>query len=874
MVQKTTRNEAFNGYFFDDVKTEKTFYSSLNTITTSKAKTITKQAVSNLKLLDVTDYTVTTGESIINDAAANKTLIDLGYSAKLDYSGYLNKEQDYYIFGSPYKMSLANRQNYNNCGVESTLNTLIMAGKMTIGNEKKTEKTFLSNIMSLGLCDDDGEIGILDESDGGTLPYNYKAILDLYGIESETYYSKTDESIELSGKQFEDEGLKKLGYKISQGYGAVLGVCSSILWQEKKSETGDRDIDHAITVLGVVYDTKTPNETTSPVGFFIQDTGAWMTRFISTEELISATLYKEYCDGLTPEDENYNKELKGKTGEGLYITITSEPIKDATNNINATGDKFDNTLLGNSGNNIIKGMAGNDLLYGGNGNDTIYGGAGNDTIYGNGGIAEDSYMYGLADDNEKKFIGINSLNGGDGKDVIYGGNSSDYIFGGNGNDTLYGNAGIDVLYGGKGNDEIHGGSSTDKILGEAGNDIIFGDDGDDTINGGTGNDTIYGGAGNDRIECGKGNDTIIIEGKKHGIDMISSSSGNTTIKFTEKDGEKLSIDDLYFEIENDEEKPNMTNIQIAYTDDEDNIEDGIEFDYLFNSKKNTNKNLTIEDGNNEKYRVSISKSTKATVADTSTKKGHDDINNILFTTNLKNKTIKTSTKNDIVYMMETTSELYSEKDYNRVDTITYTGGYDKYYSHAGDTSYIVNFDNSANLQIFDNINLIKTQIIDVETFELKDYTVEASKNDEIKFSTDFNSLSFLFDVTTDKKVSDNTNLFALYNDDNLYNRISNIISGEKTNGIVTINDFFKEGKSLEQQDDKYDFYGNGNIEKIYTKNDTGYALYENINTDIAQIASSVASWLDGKGYSSAFDAIENITDTEVLKTLIQCYSVA
>lgn len=51
-----------------------------------------------------------------------------------------------------------------------------------------------------------------------------------------------------------------------------------------------------------------------------------------------------------------------------------------SDNINATGNELNNTLIGNSGNNILDGGSGNDTLDGGRGNNTLTGGEGNDTF--------------------------------------------------------------------------------------------------------------------------------------------------------------------------------------------------------------------------------------------------------------------------------------------------------------------------------------------------------------------------------------------------------------------------------------------------------------------------------------------------------------
>ena len=81
----------------------------------------------------------------------------IGKDVVIDYTNEdFNNSNPLYIFGAPYKMELANKQNYFNCGVESTLNTLIMGGKMELGSENQTEKNFLTEMWTKGYCDDAG----------------------------------------------------------------------------------------------------------------------------------------------------------------------------------------------------------------------------------------------------------------------------------------------------------------------------------------------------------------------------------------------------------------------------------------------------------------------------------------------------------------------------------------------------------------------------------------------------------------------------------------------------------------------------------------------------------------------------------------------
>ncbi|MGN8037840.1 type I secretion C-terminal target domain-containing protein [Chitinophaga sp. 22321] len=192
---------------------------------------------------------------------------------------------------------------------------------------------------------------------------------------------------------------------------------------------------------------------------------------------------------------------------------------------------------GGDGNDQIFGTLYNDQISLGNGNNTAYGYEGNDTI--TDGIGGNDTIY-----------------AGDGADrvVLYDGN--DTVYGAEGDDTIEKTgAGIGLLYGGLGNDTIKGGLGTDTIYGGEGNDIItdksgggiiYGDAGNDTIlGGGNGIQTIYGGDGNDTIDADTFSTTDIYNSKKYfygeggndtltivrGINFLDGGTGDDTYLF-------------------------------------------------------------------------------------------------------------------------------------------------------------------------------------------------------------------------------------------------------------------------------------------------------------------------------------------------------
>lgn len=908
---QTTRNKAFNDYDF--------LYTDKSIIRASALSTVanTKRGVQNIRLLDMTDAVIKNGSEIFADALNNTTMIELntGLGANeakklaqtvsmlspyvdehgvidddapdeiksifvvvqtslkaagttfnairnmiIDYSGLFENDKNYDIYGAPDKIVLNNRQNYNNCGVESTLNLLAVAGiiKMNenLKDQKSVEKTFLTSILERGLAEDSGELGIVDEPDGGTFPDDYRDILKYFGINSTAYFmsSKAD------GNVYKD--INEFAYKISQGHGAVLGVCSTYLWNEQKSETNKIGIDHAIAITGVVYESGTEPAITdddgnitgysTPVGFYIHDSGAWMTRFISLEDFKKATLYDQ--QGIDPNEANYNKNLHGhdaKTGAdvgkeagGFFTTITDSQIKSATFNLNATGDKYDNMIWGNNAENEIKGMNGNDTLYGNSGNDTIRGGNGNDIIVGNNVSATDlSIFKDYVDDATKEKLsaietsatvqrGINDIYGDAGNDIIIGGLDADLIYAGNGNDYIYTGDGRNAVYGGAGNDVIIGGFDNDRLFGEAGNDYIYGFADDDTIDGGAGNDHLYGNGGDDRIETGKGNDIVYFEGQEHGDDVISSKAGSTTLKFIDIDadteipsfmGKKAS--DMFFTFTSNTDNSKFYDLDIVYSPKEKLEGQSVEFQKFYNIRNGKFSSVSLVDKNNDLYTISSSNKTNVSVANTKmegttkisgVKTENSKINNILLTTNASGTNITTSVKNDIVTMVNSGNTYDKSYDDEKiVDTIfygdvskigdnrpagyEYQGGYDKYVSEERNTKYVVDFSKYTTLSVFDNVKGLTRIVFDDNYKNSSKNTNAVSTHDCLQLMSDIGHVEFFFDVAIngdEKPVTTvNNQLFVLYKDyysgsDSVAKHTQIANNRENSQGFVYMDTFF------------------------------------------------------------------------------------
>ncbi|TLU81939.1 MAG: calcium-binding protein [Chlorobium sp.] len=201
---------------------------------------------------------------------------------------------------------------------------------------------------------------------GGSNVTQQRAILDSYGIRNDVVMG------------YNESGVANL---VRSGRGVILGVNAGQLWGDS-AYNGNGSANHAVTLTGAVY-----RETDGTLmGFYIADSGRGlvsdMTRFVDIETFRNAV-------NIT----------------GAYAIYTTAPVKFWQEDINATGNELNNTVVGNRGDNVLSGLAGNDLLQGADGNDTLVGGAGDDT-----------------------------LDGGAGNDVLDGGVGNDNLTGGRGND--------------------------------------------------------------------------------------------------------------------------------------------------------------------------------------------------------------------------------------------------------------------------------------------------------------------------------------------------------------------------------------------------------------------------------------------------------
>lgn len=133
----------------------------------------------------------------------------------------------------------------------------------------------------------------------------------------------------------------------------------------------------------------------------------------------------DYLDGGTGTDEvSFALESAGVSVDlgGNTATDGSGGTDNLYNIEDVTGSRFNDSIIGDSGNNALDGGAGDDEIYGDGGDDTIDGGAGNDLIDGE--------------------AGADFIDAGAGDDTIFYDQMDSTIVGGAGNDTLLIDTGV------------------------------------------------------------------------------------------------------------------------------------------------------------------------------------------------------------------------------------------------------------------------------------------------------------------------------------------------------------------------------------------------------------------------------------------------
>lgn len=185
--------------------------------------------------------------------------------------------------------------------------------------------------------------GLDDQRRGSSNYQGQQALLKSFGIRNDMIAGYSEQ---------------KMTRLIKDGHGVLLSVNAGKLW-DNPEYLDDGGINHVVTLTGVACDARSGVVD----GFYIADSGRGkvsdMMRYVPVTEL-------RRCADVA----------------GGYVIYSTEPIKLWNENIDATGNAMNNTLLGNRGNNILAGGKGNDRLTGGAGDDTYVfsRGDGRDTI--------------------------------------------------------------------------------------------------------------------------------------------------------------------------------------------------------------------------------------------------------------------------------------------------------------------------------------------------------------------------------------------------------------------------------------------------------------------------------------------------------------
>ncbi len=263
--------------------------------------------------------------------------------------------------------------------------------------------------------------------------------------------------------------------------------------------------------------------------------------------------------------------LAGTYAEDILLTGSAH--------LNATGNEFDNWLLGNVGNNILDGGIGNDYLDGGAGGDRMIGGTGDDTFVVDDAGDEIEEIDGEGIDTVKSSItidlsrnaswayieyvvlqGSDNLNatGNDLDNRITGNDGSNVLAGRKGNDTYVIRAanatiielqdeGLDTVetslsfslasfahvenlrLTGSGNFTATGNGRDNFIEGNIASNVLNGGAGADTLSGGIGDDTLDGGSGADVALFSRARADYRIDVNGDGTFTVASSSEGTDL---------------------------------------------------------------------------------------------------------------------------------------------------------------------------------------------------------------------------------------------------------------------------------------------------------------------------------------------------------
>lgn len=473
---------------------------------------------------------------------SNEAIVKKG--SEIDSS--LTGTDNYNIYGAPAKWILDEQQQYNNCGIESCLNILAIAGKYDIKDQNKDEDEFTLWAITNKYKDDYGNenyygedtipIGKLNFSDGATIYDQRKAILEAKGLASTSIGNLAEEGLtwynNLWATDATFKGMKDSYNQLSDDYDKTFEEYQEVLDEIQKQTDAGR----------------------TPSDFLIEKRDTLETQ-LDALYLQAVTLQEEILSYVTTEWNSYFLQNHSETellndlveavkagkaviagGDARYLWPDYETDTYAGHAITLLGVVTDKD--GKAVGFYVQDTGSPDNNFSFISNETLMNFiTSNHTDYWNGPTQMNVTLEEI-----KSWADKLSATGNSADNIITGNSSDNLLKGLAGNDTLIGNAGNDTLDGGDGNDSLDGGEGNDSLIGGNGNDTLVGGDGDDTLDGGDGNDTYIGGAGNDSLIGGNGNDTYVFS-KLCGNDTITlGTSGKDNLIFTD-----VAFDDLQYE---------------------------------------------------------------------------------------------------------------------------------------------------------------------------------------------------------------------------------------------------------------------------------------------------------------------------------------
>lgn len=519
-------------------------------------------------------YTLSSGSgSVVVNAKLldwNQSVVKLGS----DIDGSLNSNQEYHVFGHPDKFVYDYQQDYNNCGVDSCLNVLSMAGKKDIIEVTPTYEQYLSTpiIKTKKTVEWNSETKTWEEKieEVATYPKAPKETEDeflLWAVQNsnndrrwyENKYEGVGDVDVPEGEEIKDYTIHAKNY---DEYKTIADLESSptevggttVIHRENILEYWGLETQSGVYDINLIPEPDTSSHPSGPVyGRHTDENGVeyiTKTTTTTTNESIKART-------VTTVVEYLNKELfeSASPKEEIVFTDTTT-VKE-----NILNEELYNYLLGFQ-----------DLIAEGKG--VILNGYAN-SFKGEKGGAHAITLVGLVrgevdksitewkrekdgkviggsttPETQEDIVGVYVIDTGgflgniEGAQFITLEQLYNFI-----TDTTYEKGTIQKainitednirlwadnlnLVGNDRKNVLEGNSANNGIWGGKGNDVLYGNAGNDTLYGDQNNDTLFGGAGNDMLVGGSGDDTYIFQGDDgESNDLIITGSGKDSIQF-------------------------------------------------------------------------------------------------------------------------------------------------------------------------------------------------------------------------------------------------------------------------------------------------------------------------------------------------------